>query len=130
MSQLFCACVSRSTQDQVSRDELATSFKGWEPETQALIHCIDSLLRWAIHTPVRPLPSFISEGSVAFLEDVAHAMCPHQGSGASQAIEDTYLAAALLGSSLTTRSSIPRALEIYDQICRPQAFEVQEESPA
>ena len=64
---------------------------------------MDKPLRWAIHT-VKPLNSFVS-GNVAILGDAvrvvfagdnayspfdriqAHAMTPHQGSGAGQAIE-------------------------------------------
>ena len=64
--------------------------------------CVERPLRWAIHT-VKPLKSFVS-GRVGIIGDAvrslltfipliyrpalqAHAMTPHQGSGAGQAIE-------------------------------------------
>jgi salicylate hydroxylase len=57
-------------------------------------------MKWAIHT-VKPLPSFASDGVVLLGDAVsilrivrmpankvqAHAMAPHQGSAAGQAIE-------------------------------------------
>src|ERR1700683_4364421 len=68
----------------------------------------------------------------------AHAMEPHQGTGAGQAIEvslrikediynkthshsfqDAYLLATLLGHWRTTINSIPHALRAYDAIRRP-----------
>ena len=67
----------------------------------------------------------------------AHAMEPHQGTGAGQAIEvshriledtfidlsfyfqDAYLLATLLGQRAITMSSISRALRAYDAIRRP-----------
>ena len=67
------------------------------------LQCVEKPLRWAIHT-IKPLGSFVS-GNVAilgdavstlfdilpsmsnYLESQAHAMAPHQGAGAGQAIE-------------------------------------------
>lgn len=72
----------------------------------------------------------------------AHAMSPQQASGGGQAIEvspsptlsysflylsieqDAYLLATLLGHHLTTKSTLARALSIYDSIRRPVANEV------
>ncbi|KAF8202568.1 hypothetical protein BJ912DRAFT_872417 [Pholiota molesta] len=108
------------------KTEFITLFRDWEPEVQALLDCVDKPLRWAIHT-VKPLNSFVS-GNVAILGDAAHAMTPHQGSGAGQAIEDAYLLALLLGHPLTTRATIARALSIYDHIRSPFALKIQERS--
>ncbi|KAF9563568.1 FAD/NAD(P)-binding domain-containing protein [Agrocybe pediades] len=104
--------------------EFMSSFRNWEPEVQALLDCVDKPLRWAIHT-VKPLKSWVS-GNAAILGDAAHAMTPHQGSGAGQAIEDAYILATLLGHPLTTRDTISRALGIYDHIRRPLAYKVHE----
>ncbi|KAJ3503878.1 hypothetical protein NLJ89_g8235 [Agrocybe chaxingu] len=105
------------------RSEFATMFRNWEPEVQALLDCVDKPLRWAIHT-VKPLGSFV-HGNVAILGDAAHAMTPHQGSGAGQAIEDAYILSTLLGHPATNRDTIARALSIYDHIRRPFAQQVQ-----
>ncbi|KAF8961501.1 hypothetical protein BDZ97DRAFT_1664184 [Flammula alnicola] len=108
------------------KNEFISLFRNWEPEVQALLDCVDKPLRWAIHT-VKPLESFVS-GNVALLGDAAHAMTPHQGSGAGQAIEDAYILSTLLGHALTTKATIGRALSIYDHIRRPFALQTQERS--
>ncbi|KAG5338025.1 hypothetical protein C0989_008428 [Termitomyces sp. Mn162] len=84
--------------------------------------CVRQPLRWAIHA-TKSLPSFVS-GNVTLLGDAAHAMTPHQGSGAGQAVEDAYILATVLGHPSTNRNTIHRALHIFDAIRRPQALQV------
>ncbi|KAF9454477.1 FAD/NAD(P)-binding domain-containing protein [Macrolepiota fuliginosa MF-IS2] len=110
------------------REEMASTFKRWEPEVQALIDCVNQPLRWAIHT-VRPLSTFV-HGRVAVIGDAAHSMVPTQGSGAGQAIEDAFILATVLGNPRTDGSSasIQRALKVFDIVRRPRALEVQERS--
>ncbi|KAF7292565.1 hypothetical protein MIND_01153800 [Mycena indigotica] len=99
-------------------------FANWEPEVQALVNCAENPLAWAIHT-VKPMHSFVSEsGRVALIGDAAHAMTPHQGSGAGQAVEDAYILARILGHPSTTVEKLPRALRIFDQVRRPAAQHV------
>ncbi|KAJ7923468.1 hypothetical protein B0H13DRAFT_1979915 [Mycena leptocephala] len=88
--------------------------------------CVENPLRWAVHT-VKPLRSLVS-GRTVLIGDAAHAMTPHQGSGAGQAIEDAYILATVLGHRSTTRANIPRALQIFDEIRRPAAAAVMEAS--
>ncbi|KAJ7085016.1 hypothetical protein C8R43DRAFT_1051651 [Mycena crocata] len=97
-------------------------FAHWEPEVQALLHCAEKPLRWAVHC-VKPLRSFVS-GRTVLMGDAAHAMEPHQGSGAGQAIEDAYILATVLGHRATTRETLTRALRIFDEIRRPMATKV------
>ncbi|KAK0443483.1 salicylate 1-monooxygenase, partial [Armillaria borealis] len=99
-----------------------TYFSEWEPEIQAWLRCIDKPTRWPMYS-TRLLPSYASD-RVALIGDSAHAMLPHQASGAGQAIEDGYFLATLLGHSLTTRQNIPIALEIYDSVRRPFATDI------
>ncbi|KAJ7625713.1 hypothetical protein FB45DRAFT_922131 [Roridomyces roridus] len=108
------------------KSQFIQTFAHWEPEVQALMHCVDKPLRWAVHT-VRPLRSFVS-GRTVLIGDAAHAMTPHQGSGAGQAIEDAYILATVLGHPSTTRETLARALRIHDEIRRPAALGVQESS--
>ncbi|KAJ7097196.1 hypothetical protein B0H15DRAFT_33887 [Mycena belliarum] len=108
------------------KSQFADLFAHWEPEAQALLHCVEKPLRWAVHT-VRPLRSFVC-GPTALMGDAAHAMTPHQGSGAGQAIEDAYILATVLGHPSTTRETVPRALRIFDEIRRPVAAGVAEGS--
>ncbi|TFK66167.1 FAD/NAD(P)-binding domain-containing protein [Pluteus cervinus] len=110
----------------VDKEELLKVHDHWEAELKAILQCVESPSRWAIHT-VKPLKSWVY-GNVALLGDAAHAMSPQQASGAGQAIEDAYILATLLGHSLTTRDNLDQVLEIYDMIRRPMATEVQERS--
>lgn len=109
---------------QVDNAELMSlaEFSEWEPEIQAWLRCIDKPTRWPMYS-TRLLPSYASD-RVALIGDSAHAMLPHQASGAGQAIEDGYFLATLLGHSLTTRQNIPIALEIYDSVRRPFATDI------
>jgi len=105
---------------------MVSPFLHWEPEVQVLLSCVDKPTRWAVHT-VKPLRDFTS-GRVALIGDAAHAMTPHQGSGAGQAIEDAYILATLLGHSCTTLDTIPRALQVYNAVRQPYANQVAEKS--
>jgi len=102
---------------QTEKEELSSMYSQWEPEVRVLLECIEKPTRWAIHRS-KPLNSYVS-GRVAILGDAAHAMEPHQGMGAGQAIEDAYLLATLLGQWHTTISSVPNALKVYDTIRQP-----------
>ncbi|KAJ7509595.1 hypothetical protein B0H11DRAFT_1960233 [Mycena galericulata] len=108
------------------KSQFAQIFAHWEPDVQALLHCVEKPLQWAVHT-VKPLRSFVS-GRTVLVGDAAHAMTPHQGSGAGQAIEDAYILATVLGHRSTTRETLPRALGIFDKIRRPEAIRVMEAS--
>ncbi|KAF9269723.1 salicylate hydroxylase [Marasmius fiardii PR-910] len=108
------------------KSQFTPYFARWEPEVQAMLDCVEKPLQWAIHT-VRPLRSFVS-GRVALMGDAAHAMTPHQGSGAGQAIEDGYILATVLGHPRTNRDNLHRALRIYDEIRRPMAHRVMEKT--
>ncbi|KAK0495540.1 salicylate 1-monooxygenase [Armillaria luteobubalina] len=109
---------------QVDNAELMSlaEFSEWEPEIQAWLRCIDQSRRWPMYS-TKLLPSYVSD-CVALIGDSAHAMLPHQASGAGQAIEDGYFLATLLGHSLTTRKNISIALEIYDSVRRPFASDI------
>ncbi|KAI0674871.1 FAD/NAD-P-binding domain-containing protein [Trametes maxima] len=94
-------------------------FNGWEPEVVELLKCIERPTKWALHE-LKPLP-FYSQGRVALLGDAAHAMTPHQGAGAGQAIEDAFILAELLGHACTTKSTLTCALSAYEQVRLPVA---------
>ncbi|CCM05444.1 uncharacterized protein FIBRA_07663 [Fibroporia radiculosa] len=71
--------------EDCSKQELLDCYAGWEPEVAELLEQIQEPTRWAIHH-LRPLPMCVA-GKVVLLGDAAHAMSPHQGAGAGQAIE-------------------------------------------
>ncbi|KAM6494775.1 salicylate hydroxylase [Amanita muscaria] len=110
-----------SSSSDISQDDLFSVFEHWEPEVQALLQCIPKPTKWTI-CHLRPLKTF-GNGRVLLLGDSAHAMTPHTGSGAGQAMEDAYVLAHIL-----TRSSIaqlndhvPFITQTYDAIRRPMA---------
>ncbi|CAL1707168.1 unnamed protein product [Somion occarium] len=106
--------------------EIIKHFAGWEQEVQELLRHVDNATLWAIHH-LRPLPMYTS-GRVALLGDAAHAMTPHQGAGAGQAIEDAFVLAALLGDPAITVHTLWKALSAYESIRLPFANRVLRES--
>jgi len=100
-------------------DDIRKHFVDWEPEVKEILECIDQPMVWALHS-LRPLP-FYTTGRVALLGDAAHAMLPHQGVGAVQAIEDGYILANLLGDSAVTKDTLSHALHAYEAIRLPFA---------
>ncbi|TFK48376.1 FAD/NAD(P)-binding domain-containing protein [Heliocybe sulcata] len=107
-------------------DDWKKPYEGWDTEVQQLFDCAPPPMRWAIHTAPQ-LPTWVS-GRVTILGDAAHAMTPHEGSGAGQAIEDAYLLGTLLGHPHATRTTLPAALAAYDRVRRPFAESVQRKS--
>jgi hypothetical protein len=71
---------------------LAT-FAGWHPAVTEMIGAVPQSPRWGLFAR-RPLASW-SRGHVVLLGDAAHAMLPHLGQGANQAIEDAAALARL-----------------------------------
>ncbi|KAJ8469482.1 hypothetical protein ONZ45_g16873 [Pleurotus djamor] len=96
------------------------------------IQAVEAPTKWKIHQ-LKPLPFFVS-GKVALVGDSvsdvnkgeqtelrwywaqAHAMVPHQGAGAGQAIEDAYIIASLLSQTETEKVNIEAALLAYEHI--------------
>lgn len=67
-----------------------------------------------------PGPDTYVRGRAVLLGDAAHAMTPHLGQGACQAIED----AVVLGGLLEEHGDVDEALLEYDRVRRPRAREV------
>ncbi|KAH7928890.1 FAD/NAD(P)-binding domain-containing protein [Leucogyrophana mollusca] len=110
----------------VSEEELKGSFESFEPYIRELIECIEKPSRWALHV-VNELPLSTS-GHVALLGDACHAMTPHFGAGAGQAIEDAFVLGHLIAHELTTVDNLSTALRIYQDIRLPFSSSVARES--
>ena len=61
------------------------AFAGWHPAVTEMIGAVPQSPRWGLFTRL-PLTRW-NRGPVVLLGDAAHAMLPHQGQGANQAIE-------------------------------------------
>ena len=68
-------------------------------------------------------------GRTVLIGDAAHAMVLYQGQGANQTLEDIEGLNALL-EDVVNCDAIPRALEIWDSVRRPRAFEIERGSRA
>jgi len=111
---------------ECSPQELLACYEGWEPEVGDLLECIDNPTKWALHH-LNPLPLYVVN-NVVLVGDAAHAMPPHQGAGAGQAIEDAYVLAQILGSPLASRDTLFEALKAYEHVRLPIANHVLEGS--
>jgi salicylate hydroxylase len=106
------------------RDELAASFQGWDPRIAALLEKVETCFWWGLYDR-RPLASW-TNGRLALLGDAAHAMLPHLGQGANQAIEDGVALAVLL--ERCAHADVPAMLKRYEQLRRVRTDVVQAEA--
>lgn len=93
------------------RADLASYFKGWAPQVQALIKKLNPsrVARLEIHD-LNKLPRLVT-ARAALLGDAAHAMTPSIGQGGCQAMEDAWV----LAQSLAQESTIQKGLHAYPQ---------------
>jgi salicylate hydroxylase len=106
------------------RDELAASFRGWDASVATLLEKVETCFWWGLYDR-RPLASW-TNGRLALLGDAAHAMLPHLGQGANQAIEDGVALAVLLENC--GYSEVPAALKSYEKLRRVRTDVVQAEA--
>ena len=106
------------------RDELAASFDGWDSPIVRLLQTVDACFWWGLYDR-HPLASWTS-GRLVLLGDAAHAMLPHLGQGANQAIEDGVALAVLLeGRAL---DEVPNVLQQYEEFRRHRTDAIQAEA--
>lgn len=92
--------------------ELAASYVGWDQPVLDIIDAMDETFRWGIYDRA-PLRQWSSE-RITLLGDSAHAVVPHLGQGANQAIEDAITLAVLLGEC--TPVDVPARLRLYQDL--------------
>ncbi|EIW81164.1 FAD/NAD(P)-binding domain-containing protein [Coniophora puteana RWD-64-598 SS2] len=110
-----------------SKEDVLDKFSHFEPLARSLVELCEKPSRWAVHV-VGPLP-FWTRGHVVILGDAAHATTPHLGAGAGQAIDDAWLLGRLLAHPhIATPADVPRALKIFEEICKPYAERLAEAS--
>ncbi|PFG37916.1 2-polyprenyl-6-methoxyphenol hydroxylase-like FAD-dependent oxidoreductase [Georgenia soli] len=98
--------------------DLRRRFRHWHAPIPALLASgqPEDVLRHDLYELGRPLRSFV-RGPVALLGDAAHAMTPHLGQGAAQALED----AVVLGRACAPDRPVEVSLAVYDRTRRPRA---------
>jgi salicylate hydroxylase len=92
--------------------DLAAAYAGWDRPVQHIIDAMDQTFRWGIYDR-EPLPRW-SSGRITLLGDSAHAVTPHLGQGANQAIEDAATLAVLLRDS--GRDEVASRLRLYEDL--------------
>ena len=97
--------------------EVTRRFGSWHAPIPALLAATQpgTVLHHDVYELRTPLPAYIA-GRVVLIGDAAHAMTPHLGQGASQALED----AVCLAAPLNTEPTIDAALARYDHERRPR----------
>jgi salicylate hydroxylase len=94
-------------------------FAGWHPAVIELVGAVPQSPRWGLFA--QPPLARWTRGPVVLLGDAAHAMLPHQGQGANQAIEDAFVLAEELGRA----GVVPAALHRYARRRRVRTRQVQ-----
>lgn len=101
--------------------DLRRRFRDWHDPIPALLASArpEDVLRHDLYELGKPLRTFV-RGPVALLGDAAHAMTPHLGQGAAQALED----AVVLGRACTPDRPLESSLAVYDRARRPRTQQV------
>jgi salicylate hydroxylase len=110
----------------VSHEEVQEPYQDFEPAVKNLLKCSENPSKWALHV-VNELPLCVYE-RVALIGDACHAMTPHFGAGAGQAIEDAFVLGRLLAHPLTTLDTVPAVLKAYQDVRLPFSQFVARES--
>lgn len=104
-----------------SVESLRADFAGWDAPVEDLLQQVDQTFWWGLYDR-EPLHRW-STARITLLGDAAHAMLPHLGQGANQAIEDAITLAVLLGAA--DGSSAPEALQEYERLRLDRTTRVQ-----
>ena len=114
----------------MKRQDMMDDFTGWGESCQRILSVSSqpAIMRrfidifqlmerpdvWALFDHP-PAPTYY-KGRLALLGDAAHASTPHQGAGAGQAIEDSYILSNLLGQ-VNSAEDLENAFRAYDGWC-------------
>lgn len=105
-------------------EEIARAFDGWHPAVLEMVTATSIHQRWALFGQE---PSNVwHHGRVALLGDAVHAMLPHHGQGANQAIEDAATLAVCLAEGSVADPA--KALRRYERLRRGRTRRVQRSS--
>lgn len=104
--------------------ELLRRFGDWHSPIPQLISAAvpETILHNDIYEIAEPLPGY-HRGAVAILGDAAHAMTPHLGQGANQAMEDGVTLAALVGPAKDSEA-VAAALTRYTALRAPRGADM------
>ncbi len=91
---------------------LAAAYNRWNKQVRQIIEATDHTFRWGIYDRA-PLKIW-STDRITLLGDAAHAVTPHLGQGANQAVEDAITLAVLLQDAQA--ADVPLRLRRYEDL--------------
>ncbi|KAJ9123085.1 hypothetical protein QFC22_001275 [Naganishia vaughanmartiniae] len=110
---------------KVDKETIQADFAGWDEYPRKLLGLISEKdqIQWALHEVLSP--STWRNGRITLLGDAAHASLPHNGSGASMAIEDAYVLSGLLAMPQCNARNVEQFLQVYEDVRRPRGLKQQ-----
>ncbi|MEM8547176.1 MAG: FAD-dependent monooxygenase [Pseudomonadota bacterium] len=102
------------------KDEALADFAGWHPDVTNVLRAAKQHYRWALLS--RPLPASWQLGRCVLVGDAAHPILPFMAQGASMAIEDAWLLAAMLGQG----GDMPLAGDPFTRLRQPRVARVRQ----
>ncbi|KAL7932211.1 hypothetical protein V8C35DRAFT_307696 [Trichoderma chlorosporum] len=109
------------------RSEVETEFAGWEETVQKVVHSMQpNPGKWKLNDRELLDHWVYLGGKVALSGDAAHAMLPHQGSGAGHAIEDSFVMGQAVKAFFENPSlGLETFMKLYQETRLPRAQKAQ-----
>ncbi|KAG7417484.1 hypothetical protein LZL87_012246 [Fusarium oxysporum] len=111
---------------QVEVQDMVEKFKDFHPSIVTALSMASNAGVWQLRQRV-PLPTLVKD-CYALVGDAAHAMGPHQGQGACQAIEDAEALRIVLSGA--SSEEVASRLKIYDELRLQRVTRVMENTKA
>ena len=107
------------------REAMKKQFASWGDVCYKIMDLMGDPPFFATHHHATGPESYISD-RVCLIGDAAHAMTPHQGAGAGQAMEDAYVLSEVLQQigERPTHGQVEAALKAYESVRKPRAERV------
>lgn len=103
--------------------QFVEDFKDWGERAKKVLDCFAKDVNfWGSYQHIHQ-PEHFQDGRVLLIGDGAHAMPPHQGSGAAQAAEDAYIVAEVLAEldrGSITKGTVEAALRAIEEVRKPR----------
>ncbi|PNP59481.1 hypothetical protein THARTR1_00971 [Trichoderma harzianum] len=109
------------------RSEVEKEFAGWEETVQKVVHAMEpNPGKWKLNDRELLDHWVYLGGKVALSGDAAHAMLPHQGSGAGHAIEDSFVMGQAVKAFFENPSlGLETYMKLYQETRLPRAQKAQ-----
>ncbi|KAL1881462.1 hypothetical protein VTK73DRAFT_3524 [Phialemonium thermophilum] len=120
-----------------TRAEVAEAFASFEPTVRKTISFMnENPTKWVLNDRDLLDQWVYGNGKIVLMGDAAHAMLPHQGAGAGQAIEDGYILGRAISEYLATTTTsngrrdndeeLRKWTQLYQDVRLPRAQKAQE----